>query len=106
MGNFILRLLSAILIYCFFHFKLWKKEKWGFLKIFKSKTRSIPSGGGGGGFTPNNETNENEFVNHYDETLKEEIKSTVNRAKKTGDQIDETGEQSVTRSKKRKETSF
>lgn len=67
MGNFILGLLSAILIYCFFHFKLWKKEKWGFLKIFKSKTRSIPSGGGGGGFTPNNETNENEFVNHYDE---------------------------------------
>lgn len=41
-----------------------------------------------------------------DETLKEEIKSTVNRAKKTGDQIDEIGEQSVTRSKKRKETSF
>lgn len=34
--------------------------------------------------------------------IKEEIKSTVKRVKKTGDQIDETGEQSVTRSKKRK----
>lgn len=80
-------------------YKLWDKSTWKTFFVDKNKNY-IP------------DVLEDEFKKlksekvevkiDNDETLKEEIKSTVKRVKKTGDQIDETGEQSITRSKKRK----
>lgn len=31
MGNFILGAVATIFVFCFFKYKLWKKESWGFI---------------------------------------------------------------------------